>query len=332
MQTNYLSAERVFTRISNLQHGSASRTQLLLNGVSDDTIDRRLASGLWINIAPAIYRSAARPTDWRMLASAALLEAHCGAVFAGRTALGFLGYERAVEAHLPARLLVLHHLTHEGPLADVRQVIGWPESEIVSLPLLVPDGTDGVEAFRCTNAARSLVDIGCWSRDRDFEEFVALADDAVMRGVTTYSKVMESALLAKELRRRHINPVLRWIETRLYRAANISALEELAQRKFRRWGVAHLMKYEVPHPAFPGDKKRADGVCESTAYIFEFDSREHHLREMAFHTDRERDLRSLEAGWKTARLTWAHFTTNEAQTRMRVRKFCGLDGGVRAAS
>ncbi len=332
MQTNYLSAERVFTRISNLQHGSASRTQLRLNNVSDDTIDRRLASGLWVHVAPAIFRSAARPPDWRMLASAALLEAHRDAVFAGRTALGFLGYDSAVEVHLPAQLLVLHELTHEGPLADVRQVVGWPETELVSLPLMVPDGTHAVEPFRCTNAARSLVDIGCWSRDKDFDNFARLADDAVKRGLTTYKDLMDSALLAKELRRRNVNPVVRWIETRLHRVVGISALEELARRKFRRWGVAHLVKFEVPHPAFPRENKRADSTCDSTAYIFEFDGREHHMREAAFHSDRERDLRSLEAGWKTARLTWADFTTYEAQTRMRVRKFCGLDGGVLVAS
>jgi hypothetical protein len=332
MQTNSLSAERVFTRISNLQHGSASRSQLVLNHISDDTIDRRLAAGLWVPVAPAIFRSAARPPDWRMLASAALLEAHREAVFAGRTALGVLGYSDAVEQHLPARLLVLHKLTHEGPLADVRQVIGWPESEIVTLPLRVPEDLIAVEPFRCTSAARSLVDIGCWSTSETFEAFERLAGDAVKRGLTTYSELMSSALLAKELRRRNVWPVLRWLESRSQRAAGVSELEDVARRKFRRWGVTRLVRFEAPHPAFPHENKRADAVCDATGYIFEFDSRLHHIREKAFHTDRERDLRALEAGWKTARLTWAHFTSNEAQTRMRVRKFCGLDGGVLVAS
>jgi hypothetical protein len=332
MQTNPLSAERVFTRISNLQHGSASRSQLLLNGVSDDTIDRRIASGLWINVAPAIFRSAARPPDWRMLAAAALLEAHRDAVFAGRTALAMLGHVESVDANLPARLLVLHTLTHEGPLADVRQVNGWPETEIVTLPLSIPEDLVGVEPFRCTNVARSLVDLGCWSNSENFEQFGRLAGELVQRGATTYPDLLSSALLAKELRRRNVRPVLRWIESRFSRVENVSALEDLARRKFRRWGVEHLVRYEVPHPAFPATKKRADCVCDSTVQIFEFDSRLHHIRESAFHADRERDLRSLEVGWKTARLTWADFNSNEAQTRMRVRKLCGLDGGVLAAS
>ena len=88
----------------------------------------------------------------------------------------------------------------------------------------------------------------------------------------------------------------------------------------------------MPHPAYPGTNRRADAICAPTRRIFEFDSRVWHLRDAQFSADRARDARSAELGWTTVRLTWADFTLHDATTRTRVRRMCGLDGGLRPAA
>jgi hypothetical protein len=328
MQTHPLSAERVFTLISNLQHGSASRPQLEANGVSPDTIDRRLKNGLWIHVAPAVFRSASRPPDWKMRASAALLEGHSDAVIGGRTALGLFGLEAAVIRTDPPRLLVEHRKTHESAIASVRQVNGWPETELYEFPISIPPNVCEVLAIRCTTVARSLIDIGCWSTPRNFHEFTKLADEAVRRKLVTYESIAESAEIAKELRRRNVVAVQRWVAGCLTMGVDGTALERLGQRMFHRWGVSNLVQFEVPHPAYPQSDKRADAICNSTQVIFEYDSRKWHLSEQGFQNDRERDGMSAENGWTTLRITWNDLTNDRAKTRARVRRLCGLDGGV----
>jgi hypothetical protein len=331
MQTHPLSAERVFTLISNLQHGSASRTQLQSNGISPDTVDRRLQSGLWVAVAPAIFRSAARPPDWKMYASAAWLEAHRDAVLGGRTSLGMLGFTGAVIPNELPVLLVEHCKTHDSAIASVRQVNGWPHDEIISLPLGHTGHLEGIEPIRCTSVARSLVDIGCWLSSRDFQVFVRLAEQAIRQGFVTCEGISESAEQAKELRRRNVDAVRRWADSTEFESSRVqdaSEMELLARRLFLRWGVASRVRFEVPHPAYPGSAKRADAVCDFTGKIFEFDSRTWHWSEAGFQNDRLRDSDAAVEGWTTVRLTWFDLTKNKAVTRTKVRRLCGLDGGV----
>jgi hypothetical protein len=328
MADDSYAVEKTFVALCNLQFGCVSRGQLEANGVHRLTIDRRLSEGVWVNLAPAIYRSPLREPDWRMRAMAALLEGHADAVFGGRTALGFLGMSSAVVPSEPPRLLVEHRKTHDTATASVKQVIGWPESEIVKFSAAF-GGYALVESAKCTTIARSLIDTGCWEQGERFPAFVQLADDAVRRRLTTFVALAESADRAHELRRRGLKPVHRWIESRLLVPVEGSSLEELAQRRFHEWSVASRVRFEVPHPAYPDSDKRADAVCDETRVIFEYDSRLFHLSESGFQNDRTRDGDSLDVGWVTRRLTWADLTRDQARTRMQVRRLCGLDGGQR---
>ncbi len=329
MQTNPLSAERVFTRISNLQHGSASRPQLVANGVAPHTIDRRLACGLWIPVAPAVFRSAARPSDWKMVTAAAALEGHAEAVIAGWSSLGLQGLHVDPELVALPQLLVPHTRTHESPVASVRQVCGWPADDIVELPMESVEGLVSVAPFTATSIARSLVDLGCWALDRAALDLVRkTVDSSVRSGAVSVAALIEAAERAVGFRRSGARRFLNWLLTREVPAHSPSELEVLGRRKFTRWGVDHLVEYEAPHPGYPGTLKRADALCRPTRALFEFDSRKHHGSAEAFEADRERDARTVEAGWSPVRLTWKDFTVDSAITARRVRRLCGLDGGT----
>lgn len=325
-------ADRIFNELAAAQNGAVTRPQLLAAGVAPHTVDRRLAAGIWRTIAPAVVTAASTQPTWRMHATAALLEAHEDAVLAGRTALAMFGLDVALHPDQPPTLLVPHTKTHESAIAEVRQVKHWPSDEITTLPstLVVP----GAFLLRATSPARSLVDLSIWTPPSQWDQFERILDAAHRLRIASYHDVLRSVERARLLRRRGLRYITALLATRagrqLLEAA--SELEALAHRRFARYGVGSLVEFEVPHPAYPGTSRRADGVCRLTRVIFEFDSRAFHLRDAQFAADRSRDARSAELGWITIRLTWADFTTHDAMTRARVRRMCGLDGGLRPAA
>lgn len=330
MSKSTFTTDAIFTSIAIAQHGVASRRQLVTAGVTGHSIDRRIAAGLWVPVAPGIFRSVMSERTWAMDATAGIIEAHPLAVFAGRTALAMHGLTIAVDPDLPPTILVPHQRTHDSAVAEIRQVSNWPESEIV---ILNKENRPGRFVFRATTPARSLVDLAVWTPTSSWDAYERLLDTAHRLNVASYGEVRRSHEHARTLRRRGLRRLGSLLDARTTTdGASLSELEGLARRKFQRYGVAHLIEWEVPHPAYPGSSRRADAICRATRTIFEFDSRTWHLRNRQFDLDRARDAKSLEAGWKTVRLTWSDFTANNAPTRGRVRRFCGLDGGLRPAA
>jgi GNAT superfamily N-acetyltransferase len=332
MGSDAYQVDRLFSVMADRQHGVVQRRLLTRAGVHSHTIDARLAAGLWVPVAPAVYRHVERPPDWRAIAVAGVLEGHRDAVLAGRTALGFLGMSRAIDPDSPPVLLVPHRRTHESAVAEVRQVNGWPGGEIVVVGDLAAVDGDPPDVLRCTSAARSIVDIASWATDDAWPQVVRLIDDAHRASLVTYGEVAESVALARAMRRRGLGRLRRLLDRRLELPPEPSALEQLARRRFTTWGVVARVEFEAPHPAYPGTGRRADAVCRSTCVVFEFDSRAHHLSESGFEADRARDSRTIEAGWKPIRLTFRDFTVNQSTARSRVRRACGLDGGFLAAA
>lgn len=324
--------DHIFSTLASAQFGAVSRPQLMTAGVAEHTIDRRLAAGVWRKIAPAILIAAPTKPTWSTRASAALLEAHDEAVLGGRTALAMFGLEMAIDLDAPPTLLVPHTKTHESPVAEVRQVKHWPSDEIVMVPGQNP--VAGAQTFLATTPARSLVDLGVWTSPTRWDEFERILDAADRLGIASYKEVAESIANARALRRRGLRRISGAMSTRSgsFRVLDRSQLEVLAVRRFGRYGVISLVEFEVPHPAYPGSQRRADAICRRTRVIFEFDSRQWHLRDRQFSLDRARDARAAELGWTTIRLTWDDFMAHDAQTRVRVRRMCGLDDGMRPAA
>jgi hypothetical protein len=345
MTRNTFEPDHILLTLADLQRGCAARDQLRDLGIGDHTIDRRLATGLWVNVAPSIYRHRARPVTWDLRAAAAFLEAHAAAVLGGRTAIGLLGCDWAVApGHVPT-LLVPHTRTHTSRIAIVRQVIEFPSDEVVSInpfstsPTTTVGGnqqqqiTSTAIEIRVTSLVRSMVDLGCWSYPNQFTEFTAFAMDMMRRGHVRQDELLKSARAAHQARRRHARFVAGWLESREFRAPELKGLELDAHRWFDEWGLSPFLEYEVPHPAFPGTNKRADALCRSVRLIIELDSRQHHLSEAGFESDRLRDLQSLGAGYRTIRLTAQSFSPEQRdRTKSLLRRLCGLDGGLDGAA
>ena len=330
-RTNY-HADRIFNDLAGAQNGAVARSQLIAAGVAPHTVDRRLAAGVWRTIAPAVVTAASVEPTWRTRATAALLEAHQDAVLAGRTALAMHGLDGALHPDLPPTLLVPHTKTHESAIAEIRQVKHWPSDEIETLP--AARAVPGASPVRATCPARSLVDLSIWTPPSHWDEFERILDAAHRRRIASYDDVLRSVDQARLLRRRGLRRLAALLATRAGRQMihSASELEALARRRFERYGVGSMVEFEVAHPAFPATSRRTDAVCRLTKVIFEFDSRAFHLRDAQFVVDRARDARSAELGWTTVRLTWTDFTIHDATTRVRVRRMCGLDGGLRPAA
>lgn len=326
--------DRTFAALAAAHFGVVSRPHLVAAGVSNDAIDRRLDAGVWVPVAPAIFRHRSNEPDWRGLAMAALIEGHQEAVLAGVTALALHGLPEAMKLGHPPTLLVPHDRTHESAIAIVRQVNGFPEQEIAVLSSPADPLPPGSTVLRATNPARSCIDAAVWTPPSRWSDAERLLDAAHRSRLVSYPEMWASLEQAVVLRRRGLRPVRALLEGRLGRPdeQTASELERLARRRFVRWGVDAAVEYEVPHPAFPGLDRRADALCRSTRVVFEFDSRAHHLREREFDEDRRRDAATVEAGWSPYRLTWADFTSSAGITRGRVRRACGLDGGLRRIS
>src|SRR5207248_5084728 len=64
---------RRLARLAATQHGVFTRAQAIACGVSARTATRRLSSGMWDRLYPAVYRVAGSPETWRQAPMAACL-------------------------------------------------------------------------------------------------------------------------------------------------------------------------------------------------------------------------------------------------------------------
>src|SRR5438105_9974417 len=109
---------RRLARIAATQHGVFTRAQAIACGVSARTATRRLSSGMWDRLHPAVYRVAGLPETWRQALMAACLAWGDGVVvshIAAAAMWGLVGFEPGrIELSAPrmqrrARGLPVHH-------------------------------------------------------------------------------------------------------------------------------------------------------------------------------------------------------------------------------
>jgi len=92
-----------------LQFQVVHRHQLIRAGISPRAISRRLRSGEWQRLLPAVYALFAHEALTRQRLVAALLYAGADAQFGGRTALRLHGLRRVPHPDDAIHLLVPHH-------------------------------------------------------------------------------------------------------------------------------------------------------------------------------------------------------------------------------
>jgi hypothetical protein len=164
------------------QHGVISRADALADGLSRSQVRRRLASGVWLELMPGVFRHAAHPVTPEQQITAAVLSAGPGAV-ASHQAAAYLwdllrwqegGSRPAVSVALPAHPRRYGFDVHRVSDLDWARVCLWK----------------GVE---CTDPMWTLVDLAGVVDGR-------LLDLAIDRGLA--SKLVAVAGLEAEVARR----------------------------------------------------------------------------------------------------------------------------------
>jgi hypothetical protein len=135
--------DALLDRLAARQHGLATRADALSCGLSDDQIDRRVASGRLVTMARGVYRVAAAPVTWRQAALAACLAGPAG----------------TVASHLTAA--ALHELTSPPPISHVTVPRGTSARlrlvRVHRSPLAAADRST-IGGIPATSVARTLLD------------------------------------------------------------------------------------------------------------------------------------------------------------------------------
>lgn len=150
--------------IASGQHGAITRTQMRDVGVSQRQLNRWLREGTLQHHRRGVYRFRGAPRTWESAVAANVLAAGPSAAASRGTAARLLSLRRAatsspIQVTVPGdrrtiRPGVIVHATRELPAGDVITVAG----------------------MRCTNAARTIIDLAA---ELSRFELIALVDDAI---------------------------------------------------------------------------------------------------------------------------------------------------------
>jgi hypothetical protein len=162
-----------WTRIAELaaaQHGVVTLEQLRTAGWTGSMIRGAVARGQLVRIGPRTLAIAGVPSTWRMALQAGLLDLGSNAAVAGRSAAALLGFDNFPEG--PVELLVPRAERRHTATAVVRSTSRLPPLDVI----LEPGG------FRCTSAARTIIDLAGLVGPRLLEDAI---DSAVRAGQTS---------------------------------------------------------------------------------------------------------------------------------------------------
>ena len=300
--------DQLLADLARRQYGLFSRAQALALGTSLGLIQRRVASGRWVVMAPGVYGLPGVPPSWRRDLMAACLQAGAGSV---------ISHEAAAALHRVASfptgpvVVLLAHGDHQHlRIGRLRQStdLGAHHCTVV----------DGIPA---TTLPRTLVDLGAVVRPGRLR--IAVEDALAARKCT----LDELSGCHAELRRPGkrgvvaMSLVLRSLGPGPVRSA--SDLERLLLKVLRDGGLPEpVREYDAPWDrSAPG---RVDMAYPPAKVILEGDSRRWHTRERDFEVDRRRDREAQLAGWDVYRFTWQDLTDAPAEVQSTVGRALAL--------
>ncbi|MBI2168889.1 MAG: type IV toxin-antitoxin system AbiEi family antitoxin domain-containing protein [Actinobacteria bacterium] len=275
--------DRRLIRHSRRQHGLFTLAQALAAGFTYPTIRRRLATGVWEQVEPKVYRVAGAPLGWRQRLLALVLTT--GGVASGAAAAALYGLvpEGALEVSVAREGASLRHRR--------------PEVRVVGVLTFTDIAT--VDGIPSTRPARTLVDLASRMPLGEFEDVLDLA---LVRRVVNRARLQLCAERLWTPRRPGCAAVLRLLEARhpqLERARN--EWEALVLRLCRRFGLPDpVPNYRV----FVGGRWREiDAAWPGEKVAVEFDGFVPHSSRRQFDDDRVRQNDLVDDGWRPFRLT-----------------------------
>jgi len=273
--------EAAIASIAEQQFGVFSREQAAAEGMSEESMSRRVMCDAWERVFPSVYRLAGTPGTGRQRAMAAVLWAGDDAAVSHTTAARLLRFDgvRRSELHLTVppqsgfrrRDLILHH------------------SSLAARDVVLVDG------IRCTSATRTIIDCAALLDDESLE---SAFEHARRMGLTSPSA---PAIRAEELCRRG-----RPGSTRVGRLLSAQRVGERALELPLEVKLARLLRRSVlpvPLRQYPVGRYRLDFAWPARRVACECDGFEHHGSRLAWKRDRARLAAVEGAGWRVVQVT-----------------------------
>lgn len=295
------------------QHGVISRAQLRALGFSKDSIWRAVRAGKMVEALPGTFRAASAPVSWEQDLTAALLWA---------------GNARA--SHRSAAALLELDGFPRGPIeiTTTRSLRAATGIVLHRVATLHGYDTTTIKGFRCSTAARTLLELGAVAAREEVE--LAL-EDALRRRVTTLRAVRWELRTEGRSGRNGTSTLKALLECRPdgY-VPTESALEVRLDRLLR---TLELPAFKRQHTiATPLGTVRPDFAFVEYKVAVEADSYRWHSGRAAWEKDKRRARILRNAGWEVVTVTARDL--NNQREEVIVDLYSALDRGgwTRASS
>jgi very-short-patch-repair endonuclease len=289
------SVDRTIADLAGGQYGVVSRDQIRVHGISDDAIDRRLASGRLHAVHRGGYAVGHRELGPGGRFIAAVLACGPGAVLSHGSAAALWDLRRRDASVIDVSV----------PTAGGRSRAGL---RIHRVPSLQADDGDVHRGIPVTSPARTILDLAAILDERGLERALDRAELLELTDYPTLDALARSrpghhgaGKLTRALQSHHAGTTL-----------TKSELEELFLALCRRHGL--------PRPLVNTwvEGKEVDFLFAEHRLIVETDSWTHHRSREAFETDRARDALLARAGYRTLRFTYRQIEREPASVAQTV--------------
>jgi very-short-patch-repair endonuclease len=283
------SIDIIASRLARRQEGVFSRTQLLRRGVKEGAIERRLAAGHWVVLAPGVYGFPSHAGTWLRQVWIAIL-AHPGSAAGLETAAALRSFEGYGDA--PIELVAPKSASARSSVANIHRYDGARISLVRGLP--------------ATTAAQTIADL-CGGRSVARVE--PALDRLILAGRVTLAELEERVRFYEGSRRRGLPLFAALVAERgegAWRPSE-SQLEDLLRKLVRRLNGVEVA-WQPSLPWRPTTGERLDAMLTSHGTILEADGRTWHARLRDFDADRWRDNEAAAHGLVVLRFSFVHLT------------------------
>ena len=266
------------------QHGLLSRSQAIAAGVSNDQIQRRVASGQWQRVHPRVYRVHGAPRTWFSDLQAAALWADKPGALSHGAAASLWGFSRFEDA--PPELTITTH-RKQSTNVKLHVVNTLPSSDVVML-----------RGLRVTSRHRTLLDL---AGTCDPLTARACFDEAMRRRWTTTEQL--SRLVERSPHTRGVELIRSLVHE--YEGGNGPTESELELGVYELVDSEGLPRPVKQRPVMAGGRlRRLDFFFPGTPIVLEADGFAWHATLDAFERERSRHNALTMRGFVVIRWTW----------------------------
>ncbi len=285
-------SDAAIAALADAQHGVVARRQLLDAGLSEDSIDRRVAAGRLHQLHRGVYAVGHRVLSLRAHWMAAVLFCGSEAVLSHRSAAALWGIR-----------------DYSGAYTDVTSPSKTRSQGRIRRhrALLLPDEVTVHDDIPVTSVPRTSFDLAATTNDPHLVESVVRQSE--------FLRLSDPLSLWDLVERHPRHRGCRAIRTALARLAEAPGRTRKAlEERFLRF----LDAYGFPRPHLnawleaSGQRYQVDCLWPSHRQIVELDSWQAHGTRSAFHSDRTRARHLEAAGYRVTHVTWSHLDQEPA--------------------